>query len=225
MINTNENQLLLLNFGAGDPVPGWLNVDSSPFYLLPRIIHRIISTIRLSSRSDFFLRADYRFHLFSPNRRLPFKDRTFDIVYCSHVIEHLPAESLGHLIDEFHRVLKYNGVARVIIPDLETAILSCLAEGRQGPIDIGEHLGTLPRALRSSPLRMMVEALFGFPSLHKTLVASKYLDDFPGVGSKWHMKQGLHFMESDIRIELLKTIETESRCKGSLVFELRKKEN
>ena len=217
--------MLLLNFGAGDPVPGWLNLDSSPFYLLPRFIHRISNIVRLSSRSRFFLNTGYTFHLFAPNRTLPFKDRTFDIIYCSHVIEHLPAESLGHLFDEFHRVLKDNGIVRAIIPDLETAILSCLAEGRQEPMDIGEQLGTLPRALRSSRLRMMLEALFGFPSLHKTLIPSKILNDFFENGGKWHIKPALHFRESDIQSDLLKTIETESRCKGSLIFELRKKGN
>ena len=222
MTNKSNHQLLLLNFGAGDPVPGWLNLDSSPFYLFPRFVHRMIDIVRVSTRSNFFLNADYKFHLFAPNRRLPVKDAAIDIIYCSHVIEHLPAESLKHLFDEFHRVLKHNGIVRIIVPDLESAILSCLAERRQEPMDLGEHLGTLPRALRSSRLRMMLEALFGFPSLHKTLIASKNLNDCFGNVSQWQLNQGLHFMESGIPLDLLKTIETESRCKGSLIFELRK---
>jgi predicted SAM-dependent methyltransferase len=181
--------------------------------------------MHLLSRSKFFLNADYKFHLFSPHRNLPFKDDSIDIIYCSHVIEHLPSETFNYLFDEFHRVLKYNGIVRVILPDIERAMLSCLAEEGQGSIDIGEQLGTLPHALRSSRLRMMVESLFGFPSLHKTLITSKNVNNFFDDNSKWLMKQSLRFMESDIHVNLLNKIETESRCKGSLIFELRKKTN
>jgi predicted SAM-dependent methyltransferase len=222
-MSSNTCRLTLLNFGAGDPIPGWFNVDSSPLFRLPRFIHRIITMTGISSRSQYFLRADYKFYFFKPAKKLPFKDRTINIIYCSHVLEHLPAESLGHLFDEFHRVLKQKGIVRVIVPDLETAILSSIHGGTQGAIDIGEHLGTLPRALRSSRFRMMMEALFGFPSFHKTLIVTGHISGIIGESANWRMKQGLHYLESGIETELLKKIEIESRCQGSLIFELEKR--
>jgi SAM-dependent methyltransferase len=65
---------------------------------------------------------------------LPWSDRTFDVVYCNHVAEHLtPDEGLA-LVREFRRVLKPGGLCRMVVPDLE-------AEAR-------EYLRTLESALR-----------------------------------------------------------------------------
>lgn len=42
------------------------------------------------------------------NKDLPFKDASFDIVWCSDLIEHV--QSPGFLLDEIHRVLKKDGI-------------------------------------------------------------------------------------------------------------------
>jgi SAM-dependent methyltransferase len=41
---------------------------------------------------------------------LPFADETFDAVVLSEVIEHVPGEESGRVVDEIHRVLKAGGV-------------------------------------------------------------------------------------------------------------------
>ena len=45
----------------------------------------------------------------------------FDIVYCSHVLEHVYPHEVHKVISEFHRVLKPGGKAIIIVPDLEDA--------------------------------------------------------------------------------------------------------
>ena len=52
-------------------------------------------------------------------RGIPFPNASFDVVYHSHLLEHLPRDSAEGFICECHRVLKMNGVLRVAVPDLE----------------------------------------------------------------------------------------------------------
>lgn len=50
---------------------------------------------------------------------LPFGDNEFDAVYHSHVLEHFTKLEGEKFINECYRVLKPNGVIRVVVPDLE----------------------------------------------------------------------------------------------------------
>lgn len=85
----------LLNLGCGDLcVPGWTNADIAP------------------SRPDV-LAVDI-------SRDLPFEDRRFEAVYCSHVLEHLPRDAAPGLMRECRRILRPGGMLRVAVPDLET---------------------------------------------------------------------------------------------------------
>jgi SAM-dependent methyltransferase len=49
---------------------------------------------------------------------LPFLDKTFDLVYTSHFVEHIPLEKVSNFLKECFRVLKPGGVLRVVTPDL-----------------------------------------------------------------------------------------------------------
>ena len=51
---------------------------------------------------------------------IPFPDASFDVVYHSHVLEHLPATTAPEMIRECIRVLRPGGVLRVVVPDLES---------------------------------------------------------------------------------------------------------
>lgn len=60
----------------------------------------------------------------------------FDIVYCSHALEHLYPHEVGVALSEFRRVLKPGGCAMVFVPDLEgvSATEEVLFEAPCGPI-------------------------------------------------------------------------------------------
>lgn len=47
---------------------------------------------------------------------LPMDNSSIDLIYCSHVIEHLELDYGKRLLDEFYRILKPGGVARIVIP-------------------------------------------------------------------------------------------------------------
>lgn len=50
---------------------------------------------------------------------IQYPDETFDIVYCSHVLEHVPDDKKA--MQEFYRVLKPNGWAILLVPIMEGA--------------------------------------------------------------------------------------------------------
>ena len=83
-----------LNLGCGARFhPAWLNLDIAP-------------------ASPEVQQHDLR-------RPLPFDAGSFDAVYCSHVLEHLPHRQALPFVRECRRVLASGGVFRVVVPDLE----------------------------------------------------------------------------------------------------------
>jgi SAM-dependent methyltransferase len=86
--------LRCLNVGCGDRFhPEWTNLDIVPSH--PSILSH---DIRLS---------------------LPFADSSFDVVYHSHVLEHLKRDVAPSFLRSCRRVLRPSGIIRVVIPDLE----------------------------------------------------------------------------------------------------------
>jgi SAM-dependent methyltransferase len=89
--------LRLLNLGCGDRYhPDWVNVD-------------------FHSSNPAVLAHDLK-------EKLPFKDDFFDVVYHSHVQEHLPKFYVPMLFHECFRILKPGGIIRLVVPDLEQIV-------------------------------------------------------------------------------------------------------
>jgi predicted SAM-dependent methyltransferase len=87
----------LLNLGCGDIFhPAWKNID-------------------IQSQSEHVQACDLR-------RGLPFGSETFDVVYHSHVFEHLRPSETSPFLTEIKRVLKQGGIMRVVVPDLERIV-------------------------------------------------------------------------------------------------------
>jgi predicted SAM-dependent methyltransferase len=85
---------MMLNVGCGQRFhAGWVNVD---------IAHRDPSVIAHDITCG-----------------LPFPDARFDVVYHSHVIEHIRRHDVVPFLQECLRVLKPGGILRVATPDLE----------------------------------------------------------------------------------------------------------
>lgn len=60
---------------------------------------------------------------------IPFPDSSFDVVYHSHVLEHFSKLDAHKFLEECYRVLRPQGILRVVVPDLEAiakAYLHCL---------------------------------------------------------------------------------------------------
>ena len=84
----------LLNLGCGQRFhPAWTNLDVRP--------------------------TDPSIRSWDVTQPLPFADATFDAVYHSHLLEHLPRADALPFLQECRRVLKPGGVLRLAIPNLE----------------------------------------------------------------------------------------------------------
>ena len=93
----------ILNLGCGHVVvKDWVNVD-------------IDSNFPNVHKMDFL-------------NGLDFPDNTFDSVYMSHVLEHIPLSYISRVMCEVKRVLKKDGVLRIVVPDLEEMARSYLGE-------------------------------------------------------------------------------------------------
>ena len=92
----------LLNLGCGDRFhPDWVNLD-------------------LVSCHPAVRACDLR-------RGIPYPDASFDVVYHSHVLEHLSRAAGAGFLRECARVLRPGGILRIAVPDLEQIARQYLA--------------------------------------------------------------------------------------------------
>ncbi len=92
-----NNAVRKLQLGTSNSlIEGWLNTDVLP-----------------TSREVVYLDA---------TRRFPFKDNTFDYVFCEHMIEHIEYQSALVMLRECFRVLKPSGKIRMSTPDLKVLV-------------------------------------------------------------------------------------------------------
>lgn len=56
------------------------------------------------------------------SKPLPIKDNTYDLIYCSHILEHIPWYSTIAVLKELHRILKPNGTLEIWVPDFDKLV-------------------------------------------------------------------------------------------------------
>jgi predicted SAM-dependent methyltransferase len=78
---------------------------------------------------------------FNLYNELPFDSESIDVIYSSHVLEHFPKCEAPNFLKRCYRVLKKNGIIRLVVPDLETIIknyLYFLEKAKKGDKDAKE---------------------------------------------------------------------------------------
>ncbi len=60
------------------------------------------------------------------SEKLPFKNKSFDVIFCSHVLEHVKSEEKS--LDEMNRVLKDDGKLIIGMPTASMTIISCFSQ-------------------------------------------------------------------------------------------------
>lgn len=90
-----------INLGCGDKYhKDWVNID-------------------LYSDSPFVKSCDLR-------KGIPFAENSFEVVYHSQVIEHYEKDDARRFMKECYRVLKPDGIIRIVTPDLENVVRNYL---------------------------------------------------------------------------------------------------
>ena len=91
--NSNNHELML-NLGCGNRFHlQWKNIDFSP-------VNKFVKKANLLEK-------------------LPFQDNTISYIYCSHFLEHIPRNKVLSFLGECARILKQDGILRLVVPDLE----------------------------------------------------------------------------------------------------------
>jgi SAM-dependent methyltransferase len=103
-----------VQYGCGHSAPeGWTNFDSSPTLRIERL--PLIGRLVRKNESRF----PDNVRVADIVRGLPVADGSADGVYASHVLEHLTRSDFETALQNTFRMLKPQGLFRLIVPDLE----------------------------------------------------------------------------------------------------------
>mgnify|MGYP002816303183 CR=1 FL=1 len=175
---TNNNMKLNLGCGAVRP-KGWINVDSSLNAYLQKLpggkqIAQKLGMVQYDSDNVVYMNL---------NKPWKFISNSVDIVYASHLFEHLTLKSAELFMKESFRVLKPGGVIRIVVPDLYKIAKKYIAEYEQtnGFKDTTEYImwainmhreGQYPNV---QGLKKIILEWQGYPHQHKYMYDEKSL--------------------------------------------------
>lgn len=149
-----------VNLGCGNQTPeGWINVDYSLGSRLAKVplFSLFNSQFKLFDSSwnpDIFLH-DLR-------KKFPWSDGEVDIVYSSHTLEHLNKHQGLQFLRECYRVLKKDGLIRIVVPDLRQFV-SAYINGDMLAEDFVEKLGVWQEEHQDSSLKSKLAFFIRFP--------------------------------------------------------------
>jgi len=78
-------------------------------------------------------------------KQIPLPDQSVEVLYTSHMVEHLDRTAVRRFLREACRVLAPNGIIRIVIPDLRKLVDQYIAEGN-ADVFMERTLLTLPRS-------------------------------------------------------------------------------
>ena len=120
--------LVRINFGCGlTPIKGWINLDNSfalklkKYYPIVPLLKKFNLLTSSQLRNIEFNRKE-NIVFADATKKFNFKNNSVDVIYTSHMLEHLSRNSANHFIKECKRVLKKGGVLRIVVPDIKKII-------------------------------------------------------------------------------------------------------
>ncbi|MDD1503983.1 methyltransferase domain-containing protein [Lysinibacillus sp. CNPSo 3705] len=148
----------MLNIGCGSTFhEDWVNVD-------------------IYSTSEHVIEMDIR-------KGIAFEDSSFDVVYSSHVLEHMSKNAAEELVKEMMRVLKPGGILRLVVPDLEAIITNYTKfkgqlENSQDSLTEANYDWTMielyDQVLRTKPGGMMIPFLLNPELPNKDFIIQRF---------------------------------------------------
>ena len=107
---------LWVQFGCGLCAPeNWLNFDTSPMMRLQKL-----PVVGPLVPSGPFGRYPKTVRYGDITKGLPIPENSVELLYCSHVLEHLTLVELRQALVHCYRHLKPGGIFRLVVPDLAT---------------------------------------------------------------------------------------------------------
>ena len=124
-----------VNFGCGKmPYKNWTNVDNSLAIKLANspllfTFAKLLKLLNTKQIENIEWNKKNKIQYMNASKTLPFKDNSVECIYTSHMLEHLSRKSVLSFLSETLRSLKYNGVIRIAVPDLELIVKKYLNSG------------------------------------------------------------------------------------------------
>jgi len=125
---------LNINLGCGQtPLNGWRNYDNSWSIHLAKLplLVRILGELGIISKQQqefilFIKKTDIRWA--DVTKQIPEKNGSVDLIYSSHMLEHLEKEDAIKFLKEARRILKSRGVIRIAVPNIKYHIENYLKD-------------------------------------------------------------------------------------------------
>lgn len=140
-----------INIGCGQTptLGGWRNFDNSMslrlarVHLIPDILHKL--GLLEPSQYQFiqFARAN-NIEYGDATKGLPLKNDCCDVVYSSHMLEHLNKSEADVFVKEAYRVLGSNGVIRIAVPDIQKHVQEYTQKGDADAFMQNMHVSVAP---------------------------------------------------------------------------------
>ncbi|HZP88885.1 MAG TPA: methyltransferase domain-containing protein [Burkholderiales bacterium] len=203
-----------LNLGCGSQVPeGWTNVD----YALGARFAKIPLFLLLNRKLRLFnLDWNKNIYLHDLTKTFPWADCSTDVVYTSHTLEHFSKEAGRRFLKECYRVLRKNGIIRIVVPDLRYLVVEYL-EGRSRADEFVASLGVL-YASSDSGLKNRLSPFIQFPHIHKCMYdSSTLLEILKETGFDASSRAAF-----DSDIDDIRSVEAEGRTENAVIVEGRK---
>jgi SAM-dependent methyltransferase len=114
-----------VNIGCGQtPTHGWLNYDNSWSIRLAKAPLRVRALRSLGLLSEaqqkfIFFAKEHNILWADASKRIPERDSSVDVLYSSHMIEHMEQKDVVIFLKEACRILKPGGVIRVAVPNIK----------------------------------------------------------------------------------------------------------
>ena len=202
-----------LNLGCASQVPdGWVNVD----YALGARFMKIPFFPAFNTKVKLFnLDWNEKIYLHDLTKKFPWADSSSDIIYSSHTLEHFSKEDGRRFLAECHRVLRKNGIIRIVVPELRHNVIEYI-EGRIQADDFLEKLG-VQYGNSKNAIKKRLYAFFQFP--HKCMYDNpRLIEILNEIGFEASTRSAFDSDIGDIRL-----VELEGRTLNAVIVEGRKR--
>lgn len=180
--------MMRINVGCGQtPTKGWRNFDNSlsvrlaKFPFLPELLRKI----------GFLDKTQYQFIEFARKNSIEYGDSTkglslsngsVDVLYTSHMIEHLDQQEVAIFLKEARRLLCSGGIIRIAVPDISIQVKKYIESNDADAFISATHLTQLRPKTVAQRLKILLvgtrhhQWMYDGKSLSRLLLDHGFID-------------------------------------------------
>jgi len=117
-----------INIGCGiHQINGWINYDFNVFIFFAKvsILRKILNRLKFipDGYKEFMDQViKENIHFANAGKHIPERDNSVNVIYSSHMLEHLDKEETIQFLKEARRILVSGGIIRIVVPDFDKLI-------------------------------------------------------------------------------------------------------